>query len=169
MPRSRWTKRATAIVASAAPPEVGYRVDQPFAALEPYANLAYVHVRTDGFDESGGDAALSASGQSSGTAFSTLGVRLGKAVNFDGTTGTLRADLGWRYAFGDVTPEMALALADGSAFDSRGAPVARNAALVGLGLDLAVNERATVGFSYQGQFASSVQQNAVTGTVTFRF
>lgn len=149
--------------------EIGYRIDQPFAALEPYANLAYVHLRTDGFDETGGDAALSASNQSSGAAFTTLGLRLGKAVNFDGTTGTLRADLGWRYAFGDVTPEMALAFADGTAFDSRGAPVARNAALVGLGLDLAVNARTTVGFSYQGQFASSVQQNAVTGTVTFRF
>lgn len=149
--------------------ELGYRVDSAFAALEPYANLAYVHLRTDGFDESGGAAALSASDESSGTAFSTLGVRLAKAVDFEGTTGLLRADLGWRYAFGDVTPEMTLALADGAAFDSRGTPVARNAALIGLGMDLAVNESTTVGFSYQGQFASSVQQNAVTGTVTFRF
>jgi subtilase-type serine protease len=49
---------------------------------------------------------------------------------------------------------MTLALADGTAFDARGTPVARNAALIGAGLDLPVNDRTTVGFSYQGQFAS---------------
>ncbi len=128
-----------------------------------------MHLSTDGFDENGGAAALSASDESSGTGFSTLGVRVAKGLDLGGVAGQARADLGWRYAFGDVTPEMTLALADGTAFDSRGVPIARNAALIGLGLDLAVNARTMVGFSYQGQFASEAQRNAVSGSITFSF
>lgn len=149
--------------------EAAYRLDRDDAAFEPYASLAYVHLRTDGIDEDGGAAALSASDDSSGTAFSTLGMRVAKELRLGGMAGQARADLGWRYAFGDVTPEMTLALADGTAFDSRGTPVARNAALIGLGLDLAVNAQTKVGLTYQGQFASEVQQNAISGSVTFSF
>ncbi|PZQ50834.1 MAG: hypothetical protein DI556_06885 [Rhodovulum sulfidophilum] len=149
--------------------EVGYRVDTPAAALEPYAALAYLHLRTDGFDESGGAAALSAGAESSGTAFSTLGLRAARELALEGATARLRGEIGWRYAFGDVTPESRLAFAGGDAFDVTGAPIARNAALVAAGIDMEVNARATLGLAYQGQFASDAQENGVTATLAIRF
>ena len=40
--------------------EVGYRIDTASASFEPFANVAYVNLHTDGFAETGGAAALDA-------------------------------------------------------------------------------------------------------------
>lgn len=149
--------------------ELGYRIDTQVAMLEPYASLAYVQLKTDGFRERGGAAALSAGDETSDTGFTTLGLRAAKAFEMNALPVVARGELGWVHAFGDVTPEAALALADGGAFDVRGAPIARNAALVEAGLDVTLSEKATLGLSYQGQFASGARENGVTGTLTIRF
>ncbi|RDJ19669.1 autotransporter outer membrane beta-barrel domain-containing protein, partial [Bosea caraganae] len=48
-------------------------------------------------------------------------------------------------------------------------PVARNAALVEAGLDLAISRNATLGLSYAGQLASDVQDHAFKGVLAVRF
>ena len=55
--------------------DLSYRIDLSAVALEPFVNLAYVNLRTGGYRESGGAAALHAAGQTSETIFSTLGAR----------------------------------------------------------------------------------------------
>jgi outer membrane autotransporter protein len=82
---------------------------------------------------------------------------------------TLRGALAWRHAFGDTTPLATLAFAGGSPFSVAGLPIARNAALVEAGLDLAVGARATLGLSYSGQLASDVQDHAFKGNLAIRF
>ncbi|MBP2444336.1 outer membrane autotransporter protein [Rhizobium leguminosarum] len=66
--------------------EFAYRIetgDTPAGALafEPFANLAYVNLATDGFDESGGAAALTGRDDDSGVTFTTLGVRASTQVS----------------------------------------------------------------------------------------
>lgn len=149
--------------------ELGYRLDTASASFEPYANLAYVNFRADGFAETGGAAALSSQGQSSDTTFTTLGLRASTVFTLGSMTATARGGLGWRHAFGDVTPETGLAFAGGSAFAVQGAPIARDAAVIEAGLDTSLTGRARFGLTYQGQLASDGQEHGFNATLAVRF
>ncbi|MCP3473102.1 autotransporter domain-containing protein [Bradyrhizobium sp. CCGUVB1N3] len=155
--------------------EFGYRIDAGRTALgklsfEPFANLAYVNLSTDGFVEQGNAAALTSQADKIGVTFTTLGLRgASQVATLSGMGMTARGTLGWRHAFGDTTPLSTLAFSGGSAFTIAGVPIARDAALVEAGLDLAITPNATFGVAYGGQFARSATDQSVKGTFAVRF
>ncbi len=149
--------------------ELGYRIDLGRVALEPFAGLAYVHLHSDGFRETGGAAALSGRGDDTGIGYSTLGLRASTSLAMQGMDVTLRGALAWRHAFGDVDPTATLAFAGSNAFTAAGVPIARNAALVEAGFDLAISQSATLGVSYTGQLASDAQDHAFKANLAMRF
>jgi outer membrane autotransporter protein len=85
------------------------------------------------------------------TTYTTLGVHGSYALP---SSLTARATLGWRYAFGDVTPMSSLAFQPGgAAFALAGSPIARNALVTELGVDYAIGPSATIGVTYSGQYS----------------
>jgi outer membrane autotransporter protein len=81
-----------------------------------------------------------------------------------------RVSAAWQHAFGTVMPVASLVFQSGSApFGIVGIPLARDAALVEVGIDLQITAQAKVGVSYVGQLANRAQDNAVTGSFTWRF
>lgn len=143
--------------------ELGYALPMgPSFTLEPYAGLAWADLRRRAFQESGGSAALSGASQRNQTTTSTLGLRGGQALGLGKLEGRITAGAGWRHAFGDVNPTSRLAFDAGNAFTVAGAPIARDAALLELGLDAKVGRSATVGLSYAGQFGSGNQDHSAT-------
>ena len=134
--------------------EASYRLQSGDAIVEPFAALAYINVRTDGFTEKGGQAALTADASTTETTFTTLGMRASTDIAIHGMDATLRGMAGWRHAFGDVTPLTSVAFSGGSAFQIAGAPVAKDVAIVEAGLDLALTPDAKLGVAYTGQFGS---------------
>jgi outer membrane autotransporter protein len=149
--------------------ELGYRIDLGRVAFEPFAGLAYVNLHTDGFSETGGAAALSARSDDTSLGYSTLGLRASSSLTLQGMDLTLRGGLAWRHAFGEVNPTATLAFAGASAFTVAGAPIARDAAIVEAGLDLAIGKSATLGLSYTGQLAQDTQDHAFKGVLAVRF
>lgn len=149
--------------------EAAYRMDTAVASFEHFANLAYVNLRTDGFDEHGGAAALHGRSTTTDATFSTLGVRAQTEIAFGSVGATARGMLGWRHAFGDVTPEASLAFAGGNAFTVAGVPIARDAIAIEAGLDFAVAPNATLGLSYAGQIASGATDNGFKVDLSVRF
>ncbi|TCR65670.1 autotransporter domain-containing protein [Bosea sp. BK604] len=149
--------------------ELGYRFDVGQVALEPFAGLAYVNLHTDGFNEIGGAAALNGRSDDTSLGYSTLGLRASTAFALSGMDLTLRGGLAWRHAFGDVDPTATLAFAGSSAFTVAGLPIARDAALVEAGLDLAISKSATLGVSYTGQLAQDAQDHAFKANLAVRF
>lgn len=149
--------------------DLGYRIDTQVAAFEPFVNLAYVNVNADSFQESGGTAALSGADASSNNGFTTLGLRTAASFGVGTITATARAELGWLHAYGDVTPETSLAFDAGTPFSVAGTPIARDAATLAAGLDVKLAPSATLGLSYQGQFASDAMENGLTGRLSIRF
>jgi outer membrane autotransporter protein len=153
--------------------EVSYGLAFGQIAAEPFAGLAFVHLSTDSFAESRGtgSAALSGSGSSRDIGYSTLGGRV--ATNYalpNGRVLTLRGSAAWEHAFGSVTPAASLAFqSTGAAFTIAGVPLARDSALVGLGLDVHLNQQATLGLFYSSQLGSHVQDNSVQGNLNWRF
>ncbi|CAN7655587.1 autotransporter domain-containing protein [Bosea sp. LjRoot9] len=155
--------------------ELGYRIDLDRVAFEPFAGLAYVNLHTDGFSETGGAAALTARGDDTRLGYSTLGLRASTNFTLQGILAsrgvdlTLRGGLAWRHAFGDVDPTTTLAFSGASAFSIAGVPIARDAAIVEAGLDLAIGKSATLGLAYTGQLAQDTQDHAFKGVLAVRF
>nr|WP_246591735.1 autotransporter-associated beta strand repeat-containing protein [Aminobacter anthyllidis] len=134
--------------------EASYRLQQGDAIVEPFAALAYINVKTDGFTEKGGQAALTASTSTTETTFATLGVRASTEIAIRGMDAKLHGMVGWRHTFGDVTPLASVAFKSGGAFTVAGAPIAKDTAIVEAGLDLTLTPDATLGVTYAGQFGS---------------
>ncbi|MFY0476344.1 autotransporter domain-containing protein [Achromobacter marplatensis] len=151
--------------------ELGYAAAvNDHLTLEPFVAANYSDMRTRGFSESGGDAALR--GQSSRNDVTTTTLGLHALTRFDsaGARGYARGTLGWRHAFGDVNPASALAFVQGGdSFTVTGAPVARDAAVVELAVGIEVSKRTTVGVAYGGQFGDGNRQNTGTLDVRYRF
>jgi outer membrane autotransporter protein len=77
--------------------------------------------------------------------------------------------LGWRHAYGDVTPEASLAFSGMGDFEISGLPIARDAALLEAGLDVDLTPATTFGLTYQGQIASDIQDHGFRADLTVRF
>ena len=141
-------------------------------AAEPFAGLAWVHLQTDGFTETGTTmAALTGSSRQDDIGYSTLGARA--ATNYtlsNGTMLTTHGSLAWQHAIGDLTPSAVLAFQELAAlFTVAGVPLARDAALVEAGFDARITSQTTVGLSYTGQLAEGFQDHSVKGTLRVRF
>jgi fibronectin-binding autotransporter adhesin len=148
--------------------DLGYRIDAGTASYEPFADLAYTRLHTDGFTETG-PAGLTAEGDDMNTTFATLGLRASNAFQVDGTEALVRGSIGWRHSFGDITPVSSVAFAGGSDFDISGVAIARNSAVADLGLDVRVAKNATLGIAYFGEFGSGAVDQGVRGTFHLDF
>lgn len=150
--------------------ELGYRIDVATASsFEPYANLAHVSLRTGGFAETGGSAGLVGDSQTVDATFTTLGLRASHSFRVGAVDAFARGMMGWRHAFGDVTPTAIHAFAGGDAFNVAGVLIGRDAALVETGLDFAIARDARLGVSYTGQFASGAQDQTVKANFNVQF
>lgn len=150
--------------------ELAYPILTRGGVVEPFAGLAYVHVGTDGFTESGPIAGLTSSGLSMDLGYGTFGARAGTTVVWGGTTVSPHASLAWQHAFGDITPVQALAFAStGIGMGVGGAPLAQNSALLEIGVDTSIAEGATIGLSYIGQYSGDLTDNGLRGRLSWKF
>jgi outer membrane autotransporter protein len=149
--------------------ELAYKVDANRLHFEPFANLAYVDVKTDGFTEKGSAAALTSQSSNTDATFTTLGLRASTGFTLADVNATGRGMVGWRHAFGDVAPTSTFAFAGGDAFTIAGVPVAKDSAVIEAGFDLQMSANATLGLSYAGQFGSHAADNGARANLNVRF
>ncbi|ANN65879.1 autotransporter outer membrane beta-barrel domain-containing protein [Bordetella bronchialis] len=150
--------------------ELGYNLPLGDAYnIEPFAGVAWNQLRTRHFDESGGTAALHGSGNSDDVTSTTLGLRGAWLFGSDRAPGRLTASLGWRHAMGDLTPRQDLAFDGGKTFSVTGVPIARDAAVLGLGAEMTIARNTTAGIAYDAQFGGGNRQQAGVLTLAMRF
>lgn len=150
--------------------ELAHRLQAGNVALEPFANLAYVDLHTDGFTEKGGASALGVGAADSDAIFTTLGLRASTRFDLDGAGVTAKGMLGWRHVHGDATPDATMRFASGGdTFSIGGVPIARDTAVIEAGLDYALTPTATLGVSYGGQFGSGMSGQSVKADFNVRF
>ena len=119
----------------------------------------------------GGAAALHGDSSTDSLTTTTLGLRGATELAMGAHTARLTAGLGWRHAGGDVNPKTSLAFiqGSGSSFNVSGAPIARDAAVLDLGAEMAVGKRTTVGLSYGGQYGAGNSDSAGNLYLKMRF
>ncbi|GAA4112059.1 autotransporter domain-containing protein [Aminobacter aganoensis] len=149
--------------------EASYKVDAGRFTVEGFSNLTYVNLRTDAFTEKGGAAALSSAASSSDVTFTTLGVRGSTDVSLGASEATLHGTLGWRHAFGDVAPTSSFAFDGSGGFDVSGAAIARDAAVLGAGIDFAITPKTRLGISYTGQVSSKASDHGIDAKLAVSF
>jgi outer membrane autotransporter protein len=149
--------------------ELGYSFRADAVAFEPFANLAYVNLHTDGFTERGGAAALTGNSSMTDATLTTLGLRASTSIELGGVNATARGALGWRHAFGDTVPNSRLSFTGGTPFSIAGTLIARDAAEFDAGLDFALSPSATLAVSYGGQFGSGVTDQSVRANFNVNF
>lgn len=149
--------------------EAGYRIDTAAVAFEPFAGLAYVSLRSDAFTETGGISALTAKSQTAGVGFTTLGLRASTDFRLGGMAATAQGTLGWRHAFGDVTPLSVQAFAAAQPFTIAGVPIGKDSAIVEAGLALDISARAKLGVAYHGQLSGNARDHGVKAQLGVTF
>ncbi|MGF6221881.1 subtilase-type serine protease [Pseudomonas sp. F-14 TE3482] len=151
--------------------EAAYRLNLRALALEPFANLAYVHLDTEGFTEKGDAAALKSSGDRRDAVLSTLGVRALKTVTLSGQQQLdLSGSLGWQHNLSHTDSEEHLAFASGGTpFVVQSSPLVRDAALVGAHASLALSRDVRLNLDYTGQLASREKSHGVGLSLNWQF
>ncbi|MFT8418649.1 MAG: autotransporter domain-containing protein [Acetobacter sp.] len=151
--------------------EMGYRLHTRYGIAEPFANLAYVNLQTNGYHEHGGAAALRGYGTDAGVGFSTLGVKASSTLNIGKMLFIPHASLAYRRAFGLTTPTAhSTFIAGGSgSMDIAGVPLSVNAAVIDTGLSARLSDRIKIGLSYIGQYGNQSVDSGVKGSVEWKF
>lgn len=149
--------------------EAGYDLTFHRTTLEPFAQLAYVQLQNDGFQEQGGVAALSGHGSQHGVTYSTLGAHVDTSFPLQGDTFTAFGTLGWRHASGYLDPTSVQAFAGGTDFTVAGVPIAKDAAVLDVGMQVQVRKDVTLNLSYNGQIARHAVDSGFNGGFTWRF
>lgn len=151
--------------------EAAYRVNLQPLALEPFANLAYVHLDTEGFTEKGDAAALKSTGDQRDAVLSTLGVRAVKRFNLSNQQALdLSGHLGWQHSLSDIDAEQHLRFASGStAYSVESSALVRDAALVGVQASLALSKDVRVNLDYNGQLANREKSHGVGLSLNWQF
>nr|WP_246429884.1 autotransporter domain-containing protein [Prosthecomicrobium pneumaticum] len=149
--------------------EVGYTISTDHARFEPFAGLAYVHLATDGFTETGGLSALVVDDSGNDTAFATLGIRASSAFLLGQKMASLRGTVAWQHAFGDTEAAIGQAFDGGIAFTVAGAPIGTDAALVEAGLAVDLSEAARFDIGYRGRIGDDAQDHGLRADFGLRF
>lgn len=151
--------------------EAAYRLDLHPVALEPFANLAYVHLDSDSFTEKGGATSLEGDDDNRDAVLSTLGLRAGNRFNMsDAQTLDVSATLGWQHALSGASSEQHLAFAGGeNAFRVQGVSLDRDAAVVGARASLALSKEARVNLDYNGLLGSRDKTHGVGLSLDWQF
>ncbi|RON61730.1 autotransporter outer membrane beta-barrel domain-containing protein [Pseudomonas fluorescens] len=151
--------------------EAAYRLHLQPLALEPFANLAYVHLDTEGFREKGNAAALKSTGDQRDAVLSTLGVRVLKTFNLSAQQSLdVSGHLGWQHSLSAIDSGQHLRFASsGTPYSVESSALLRDAALVGAQASLALSKDVRVNLDYTGQLASREKSHGVGLSLNWQF
>ncbi|MOA22784.1 Extracellular serine protease precursor [compost metagenome] len=152
--------------------EAAYRLDLQPMALEPFANLAYVHVGSDSFTEKGGAAALKGGDDNRDAVLSTLGLRASQRVALSAQQSLdLSGTLGWQHNLSNIHSEENLTFANGGGtpFSVQSVSMDRNAAVVGVRAGLALARDVSLNLDYNGLLGSNDKTHGVGLTLDWQF
>lgn len=150
--------------------EVGYAMGQyDKQGFEPFVGITLGEQRTNSFKESGGFAALSSESSRDTLASTTLGVRAHSDFVLAGKDTRVRASLGVRHAWGNLSQNRTMAFEGSSSFTVAGAPLARNTALVGLQAEMALSRYSALVLGYNGEYGSGSRDQSASVKVRWAF
>lgn len=139
--------------------------------LEPFAQVAYVSVKTDSFAETGDLARLNLKGDRENLFYSTLGLRAEHYFDL-GNNNTLKVwgSAGWQHAYGsDSAQSVYLNFQNNAHFKIESAPIAKNSAIINLGFEAKLSPALTLSAQYNGKISSKFKDHGGKMALTWSF
>jgi outer membrane autotransporter protein len=140
------------------------------ASVEPFVGVAGVDLHTASFTETPGPASLVGGSENAGYGITTLGLR-SDATMFVNAPMTLDGMIGWQHVYGGPTPNatFAFASAPSTPFSIAGAPIARDALALELGVDRRLTSNIKLSVYYSGLLSPSASDNAIKAKLEATF
>ena len=140
------------------------------ASVEPFLGAAGVDLHTAAFAETPGPASLVGGSENAGYGITTVGLR-GDTTMFATAPLTLNGMIGWQHVYGGPTPNATFAFASlpSTLFSIAGAPIARNALALELGVDRRLTSNIKLSVHYSGLLSSSASDNGIKAKLEATF
>lgn len=149
--------------------EFAYDLDVGGTALQPYAGIAHIAVKTDGTSEDGGAAALNIAGNDYDATVAELGLRAESLLTQGGTPIRLSGELGWQHVLDASDPKADMAFAGGSTFGVTGAGLPEDLFKVNLSVSADLAPQTSLQVGYTGSLGDSGQSNNLGATLRVSF
>ena len=121
--------------------------------ISPFGQISQIWLQTSKFNESGAEAGLSGLAANANTGFGTLGARLNHQWKTGEHNWQVGISAGWQTAWGDLSPTTTLAFATGPGFTVNAAPIARNSAVVEIGIGASLGQSSRFNLVYSATLA----------------
>lgn len=135
---------------------------------EAFFGLARVRASGGSWEETG-TAGISYDAASESLDLTTLGLRMAVPMTSAERPTWLLGTLGWRHAFGAMTPNVQGRFSGSDAFTVYGAPISQDALIMKARLQVAIAPEADLGVSVGGQIASEGYDLGIDAGLKFRF
>lgn len=151
--------------------EMGYKFRTGHTTIEPFGNVAYVNLHTNGYTEHGGAAALHGRSTDTGVTFSTFGIKAASTFQVGKMQLTPRGSLSYRHAFGltTATTHQMFAAASNGDMDIAGVALSTDAAVIDTGITAKITDSLDVGLSYIGQYGKQSVDSGARARVRVTF
>jgi T5SS/PEP-CTERM-associated repeat protein/autotransporter-associated beta strand protein len=151
--------------------EISYALSLGAATIEPFGGVNHVHLKSDGFAESGSAlTALRVEETTRNVTYTTLGLRMGGAMRLSDTAVlTPRLSAAWLRGFGDTTAASRNMLSTGQAFSIDGLPTTRDTLRLEGGLQANIMPRGTLGVTYVGNIGDQWKDHGVKLGFSYSF
>lgn len=152
--------------------EANYRFNHGFWDWQPYLQLAHVQLRSDGFSERGGMAALRGKSAKESVNLTTGGVRFNidlAQAQVGPSWLSLRGGLAYTHASGDLQPAAQVAWDGGSALQVSGAPLDRLSTRLELGATARLSRHSTLDLGFNQQRGERSRDQNLTAQYSLQF
>lgn len=135
--------------------------------ISPYVNLSHQNLKTRGFKENGGGAALRGNARTSSLTSSIIGFHTKMTAD---SVVSVYSDLGWKYNFNTDATGADLNFVDGARrFKIHGQKLNDNSLVAGLGVGFKPRKDVNILIGYEGEFGNQEKNNAVKAQFEWRF
>jgi len=160
---------STQLFADLSSPVTIYKQKGQHTTLSPFGQVSQIWLNTSNFGETGAEAGLNGQATNASTGFGTLGARLGHQWQSDQTNWQASLSVGWQRAWGDLAPSTTLAFATGPDFTVSSAAIARDSAVIEIGIGASLGQSSRFNLVYSATLANQSNSQMLQAQLQMSF
>ena len=161
--------RSTQLFADLSSPFTLSKQQDRQTTLSPFGQVSQIWLQTLNFGENGAEAALSGQASNASTGFGTLGARLSHEWQTGKNSWQVGVSAGWQRAWGDLSPATTLAFATGPDFTVSSAAIARNSAVIEVGIGASLGPSSRFNLVYSATLAGQSNSQMLQAQLQWLF
>jgi len=161
--------RSTQLFADLSSPITLSQQQDHHTTLSPFGQISQIWLQTSSFGETGARAGLTGLATNANTGFGTLGARLSHQWTIGENDWQAGISAGWQRAWGTLSPTTTLAFATGPGFTVNAAPMARDAAIVEVGIGASLGASSRINLVYSATVARQSSSQMLQAQLQWSF